>query len=379
MRFMLRGRRGLARAIAFTGVALALVACTLPRSGPTAGEIRRASDLEQYNMHVVTVTPTIAVAARSNEALALGEEFVRAGAISPDAIAAGDRLSVAVWENVDSGLLAGVGQKVTFLNEIQVNQSGDIYVPYAGQIDAAGLTPAELRGRITEILAVQTPDPQVEVRRVAGDGATVSVLGDVAVPGVYPIEAPTRRLSAMLARAGGVNVVPDVAQVKIERGGRTGRIWLQDLYDNPRLDIALRPSDRIIVETDRRSFTALGASEQQSRVNFTKRDMTAIEAIAAAGGLDGRTADPTGVFVFRQEPSSIANAVLGRSDLVGEQRVAYVINLTQPDGLFSAREFIIRDEDTVYITEAPFAAWTRVLGVGATAVSLAGSVAALSN
>jgi len=33
----------------------------------------------------------------------------------------------------------------------------------------------------------------------------------------------------------------------------------------------------------------------------------------------------------------------------------------------------------VYVTEAPFAAWSRVLGVGAVAVSLAGSVASLSN
>jgi polysaccharide export outer membrane protein len=56
-----------------------------------------------------------------------------------------------------------------------------------------------------------------------------------------------------------------------------------------------------------------------------------------------------------------------------------VLNLTEPSGLFSAREFIIRDEDTVYVTEAPFAAWSRVLGVGATTVSLAGSVAALAN
>ena len=53
--------------------------------------------------------------------------------------------------------------------------------------------------------------------------------------------------------------------------------------------------------------------------------------------------------------------MLGRGDLVGPQRMAYLLDLTRPEGLFSAREFIIRDEDTVYITEAPFAAWSRVL------------------
>jgi polysaccharide export outer membrane protein len=69
--------------------------------------------------------------------------------------------------------------------------------------------------------------------------------------------------------------------------------------------------------------------------------------------------------------------VLGRNDLVGPQRMAYLLNLTRPEGLFSAREFIIRDEDTIYITEAPFASWSRVLSVATTAVSLGGSVAAI--
>jgi polysaccharide export outer membrane protein len=204
-------------------------------------------------------------------------------------------------------------------------------------------------------------------------------MGGVSRPGIYPIQAPTRHLSAMLASAGGVALVPDVAQVRLERGGRTGRIWLQDLYDNPGLDVALRSGDRIMVEEDRRSFTALGASTQQARVNFNTRDMSALEAIAAVGGLNGAAADPTGVFVFRQERSDVANRVLGRGDLVGPQRMAYLLDLTRPEGLFSAREFIIRDDDTVYITEAPFASWSRVLSVATTAVSLGGSVAAIAN
>src|SRR5690606_14627721 len=134
--------------------------------------------------------------------------------------------AVTVWENVDNGLLAGVGQKVTAVEEIQVDQDGAVYMPYVGRVQAAGRTPEPLRGEITAALDVQTPDPQVEVRRVAGDGATVTLLGGVREPGVYPIESPTRRLSAMLASAGGVALVPDVAQVKLERRGQTGRVWL---------------------------------------------------------------------------------------------------------------------------------------------------------
>ncbi len=112
---------------------------------------------------------------------------------------------------------------------------------------------------------------------------------------------------------------------------------------------------------------------------FNKRELSAVEAIAAAGGLDGRSADPTGVFIIREERSDVANRVMGRNDLVGPQRVAYVLDLTRADGLFSAGEFIVRDEDTVYITEAPFAAWSRVLGVATGVVGIAGSVSAIES
>ena len=353
--------------------------CTLPRSGPTASELRSVSADPTFDMHTVTVTPAISTITRIDTPLGFPASMTGAGAVSPDTISAGDRLAVTVWENVNAGLLAGVGQKNTALSDLQVDQSGQIYVPYAGRIKAAGLTPDSLRDTIITRLATQTPDPQVEVRRMAGDGSTIAIMGGVASPGVYPIEAPTRRLSAMISHAGGASVPEEIAQVKLERSGATGRVWLQDLYDNPRQDIALRPNDRVIVETDRRAFTALGAASRQSRVQFTVRDMSALEAIAASGGLDGRAADPTGIFVFREEEAGIANRALGRGDLVGPQRMAYLIDLTTPEGLFAARDFIIRDGDTVYMTEAPFAAWSRVLAVAVTAVNFTSSATNLGN
>ncbi|HRO10784.1 polysaccharide biosynthesis/export family protein [Amaricoccus sp.] len=366
---MQRPRIALACALALLAT---LAGCTVPRSGPTASDI--LSGGEELGMHVVTVTPAIAETTRIDQRLGFGPEFTNAPVVSPDTIRAGDLVSVNVWENVDTGLLAGIGQRVTPLERIQVDQMGNIYVPYAGTLPAAGRTPSELRDEITASLQSQTPDPQVEVRRASGDGATVSVLGAVRAPGVYPIEAPTRRLSSMLAVAGGVAVVPDVAQVKLERGGKVGRIWLQDLYDTPRYDVALRGGDRIIVEEDRRSFTALGATQGQRRIPFDKRDMTALEAIATAGGLDGFSADPTGVFIFRDEPAEVARRVLGASDLAGPQRMAYIIDLTGPEGLFAAREFVVRDEDTVYITEAPIASWARMLTIATATAGLTRTV-----
>src|SRR5690606_10282517 len=121
---------------------------------------------------------------------------------------------------------------------------------------------------ITRKLDEQTPDPQITVTRLAGDGSAVTISGAVAAPGVYPIERPTRTLSAMLAKAGGVSIEPAVAIVRVTRGGNSGKVWLKDLWSNPGLDIALRPGDLIVIDRDERRFTALGATGAQALVPF---------------------------------------------------------------------------------------------------------------
>ena len=177
----------------------------------------------------------------------------------------------------------------------------------------------------------------------------------------------------MLAKAGGVSIEPGAALVRLTRSGQTGKVWLKDLWEHPSLDIALRPGDQIVIEEDQRKFTALGATGSQAMVPFKTETLSAIEAIATVGGLQTMNADPTGVFVFRNEPAEIANAVLGRKDLQGAQRMIYVLDLTQPNGMFEARDFLIRDGDTVYVTEAPYVQWNKTLS------ALTGATGATSN
>lgn len=343
---------------------LAIVAsCSsvLPRVGPTKKEIYAGSVQQQGDAFIVAVNDRVTRATAVTPALGFSDAFQNTSQLGSDTIRPGDMLSLTIWENVDKPLLGPEGQVAAVLEEVQVDGSGFIFVPYAGRIRAAGNTPESIRRIIKAKLEDQTPDPQVEVRRVAGDGATVSLVGTVGAQGVYAIERPTRTLSAMLARAGGVTVVPEIAQITVLRGNKKGKIWFQDLYENPRLDISLRGGDRILVEEDTRSFTALGATGTQNRVNFTTKDMSAIEAIAQVGGLLSATADPKGVFIFRNEPAEISNQVLGRNDLVGAQRLVYVLDLTKPNGMFMARDFVIRDADTLYVTEAPFTTWDKTI------------------
>ncbi len=350
----------MARGVALLALVATVSACGLPRSGPTKREIFAGSVEKKGNAHVVAVNDYITRATSVVPALGFSKAFLKAGSIGSDTIRPGDKLSIQVWENVDNGILSSGGVPGG-LQEVQVDSEGMIFIPYAGRIRAAGNTPEALRRIITEKLNAQTPDPQVVVNRVAGDGATVSIVGGVGGQGVYPIQRPTRTLSAMLARAGGVQIPPEVAQITVIRGKRKGTIWFQDLFSHPEFDIALRGGDRILVQEDRRSFTALGATGAQSRIPFRTQTLSALEAIAQVGGLRSNVADPTGVFVIRDEPEEIAREVLGRNDLKGPQRIAYVLDLTKPTGMFLARDFMIRDNDTVYVTEAPYVQWNKAI------------------
>ncbi|BDW86326.1 sugar ABC transporter substrate-binding protein [Roseicyclus marinus] len=352
----------------------------LPRSGPTRNEIFAGSVQREGDAFVVEVNQRVTAATAVVPALGFPPELVNAGLSDSDIIRPGDRISFTIYENVTDGLLAGQGASAAQIEEVQVDSAGFIFIPYAGRIRAAGNTPEALRGVITRNLDEQTPDPQIIVRRVAGDGSTVTVTGVVGGQGVYPIERPTRTLSSMLAAAGGVTVPPEIAQVTVVRGHHRGTIWFQDLFRDPSVDIALRGGDRILVEEDGRSFTALGATGAQTIVPFESQVISAIEAIASVGGLNPLLADPTGVFVLRNEPQEIARAVLGRDDLIGAQRMVYVLDLTAPTGMFEARDFVIRDADTVYVTAAPITQWnnaisalTGTLGAAQTVGSAAGN------
>jgi polysaccharide export outer membrane protein len=357
----------------------ALASCGLPRTGPTKGEIFSGSVQREGDAFIVTVDDFVTRVTSVVPALGFDQDFQNAGVVGSDTIQPGDTLSLQIWENVEAGLLTGAEAGSTALEEVQVDGEGFIFVPYAGRLRASGNSTEALRRLITERLAEQTPDPQVLVRRVAGDGATVSLIGGVGAQGVYPIDRPTRTLTAMLARAGGVTIETEIAQVVVTRGNRQGRVWLQDLYADPSLDIALRAGDRILVEGDTRSFTALGATGAQNRVPFDSQTISGLEAIARVGGLNPGLADPTGVFVFRNEPEEIAETLLGRTDLVGPQRVVYVLDLTQANGMFVARDFSIRDGDTVYVTEAPYAQFSKLIGALTQPLSTAGAISNLGN
>lgn len=361
-------------------LALVTVAsCDVSRDGPTASEIYEGSVLRSGDAHVIGVTKRVSRIANRPETLGFSHALRAGGLLGGDTIRPGDTISLNVFENVPEGLLAPATTNNAIIETLQVDDAGFIFVPYAGRIRAAGKTPDALRRLLTRSLDEQTPDPQVLVARTQGDGSAVSVTGGVTAQGVYPITRASNSLSSVIASAGGISVPLETAQVFVTRGKRQDSAWLEDIFSNPSLDIAMRGGDRVLVKQDQRSFSVLGATGTASQITFETQQISAIEAIASVGGLDPLRADPKGVFVFRDERPEIAAEILGGGEFVTDTRFVYVLDLTAPTGMFEARDFNIRDGDTIFVTESSSALWARQIASITGSVSAVGSIRSLAS
>jgi len=373
-RAVLESYFNLGRKLALMTTVILVASCAVSRDGPSKKEIFEGSVMRSGDAHIIMVNKRVSEAANRPQALGFSHAL-RAGALmGGDTIRPGDVIRLNVYENVPEGLLAPAGANNALVEEIQVDDAGYIFVPYAGRIRAAGNTPDALRRILTRSLDEQTPDPQVMVARTAGDGATVSVTGGVGAQGVYPVTRATNRLSSMIATAGGLSIPLETAQVLVTRGNRQDAAWLQDIYSDPSLDIAMRAGDRILLRQDQRAFTVLGATGSTNRMTFDTRQISAIDAIAMVGGLDPLRADPTGVFIFRDEVPDVATEIIGMGQFVTDVRFVYVLDLTAPTGMFNARDFKIRDGDTIFVTEAASVLWARQISALTGSLTAAGNV-----
>lgn len=344
---------------ALTGLTvLALVGCSLPRSGPSKSQLLSGSHERKGDAFVVPITMDVINKTKYTKKLSFGPEFTRAGQINTDVIRSGDQLLLTVYENVEAGVLGTAGVPSSISN-LQVDNTGFIFVPYAGRIRASGSTIETVRRRIERNLAEQTPDPQVQLARSTGVGASVTIVGAQA-QGVFQIDPASTHLSSMLAKAGGTKGEPATTIVSVTRGKKSGSIWLQDLLTDPSNDIHLRPGDRILLEADKRRYSVFGEIGTGNK-NFSKPEMSLFDVIASNGGIKSASGDPRGVFVLRNEIPRIASYFYDVPDYVNSKRVMYVFNLVQPNGIFLADEFQIRDGDIIYVTEAPYSQYTKLI------------------
>jgi polysaccharide export outer membrane protein len=364
-----RQRRRLVRLALGTAPLLALGGCgALPRAGPLVQEV------DAPGLEGLVIPLTAQVVARLDRPSDIGfpPEFLTAETIEPRRVGVDDLLEVLVWEPSGAGVF-GAETGPSRLDAVRVERDGTIFLPFAGRIRAAGTTPASLRTRIKAALEPFTSAPEVDVRLGSGASRSLTIQGAVPKPGPYVIDTLNTRLAPMLALAGGASLDPSQVEVSIRRGTVTGTAMLEDIYDDPRLNVALRPGDLVVLTPLRERFLVLGASSIQAEITFPTRELDLLEALGAARGLRDLDANPTGIFVFRREDEALANSLLQAPPPVplppGPGRpVIYRLDLTVPGALFVAKAFPMRDGDAILATNAPFTEVRKILQVFSTAI-----------
>nr|WP_240335526.1 polysaccharide biosynthesis/export family protein [Pseudotabrizicola algicola] len=351
-----------------------LTACSAPRGAALSSEILNMKDPEAAAFSVVPVTRQNVDALRKwpSTGGVAGYRWLEArqGPVS-SVIRPGDRISLMIWDSQENSLLASGAQKAVQMADLTVSPSGAIFVPYLDDVVINGQTPDQARRQIQEALAPIIPSAQVQLSMEPGRQNSVDLVSGVARPGTYPLPDRNYTILSLIAHGGGIDSRLRNPLVRLIRGGERYEISAERLLSNPSLNAVLRGDDKVLVEEDRRYFTALGATGQQSLIYFEKDEITALETLSMIGGLEASRADPKGVLILREYPSSAL-----RADGSGPSReqVVFTFDLTTAEGLFAARSFQINPKDTVLVTEASLVSTRSVLGLVGTLLGLANTV-----
>lgn len=137
--------------------------------------------------------------------------------------------------------------------KIQVSSKGDIICPLIGEVHAQGLTVTALQKELTDTLGKDyLVNPQVIVS--VQDYSTVSVIGEVKMPGLYPIKGKLTVVE-LISQAQGFTKIAAPNKVKIIRTNPDGtkKEMLVRVYDiinkaaDSSNDVVLQGGDVVMV------------------------------------------------------------------------------------------------------------------------------------
>ena len=243
--------------------------------------------------------------------------FGQAAARPEPTLGVGDVIRISVFQNPDLSV------------EGRVSETGQINFPLIGTVELGGLTVSAAEQRIEKMLRDGgfVLKPQVSIQTMQIRSSQVSILGQVAKPGRFPIEVVGSKVSEMIAAAGGV--LPGGADVVTLVGNRNGKpvkldIDLPAIMQAGRAELDTTVENGDIIYVDRApSFYIYGEVQRPGQLRL-ERNMSLMQALASAGGLSAR-GTTRGMKVHRKDASGADKiSDIGMNDPVERDDVIYV-------------------------------------------------------
>jgi polysaccharide export outer membrane protein len=227
-------------------------------------------------------------------------------------LGAGDQISIDVPD---------LTEEYTPDKSFRIGSNGDLSLPYAGHIDAGGMTASQLEAEIESRLKRFVKSPGVVVNISSFGGQPASVLGSVNTPGIVQLQG-RKNLFEVLALAGGL--APDAGcRVTITRdmkwgalplpGAQTdptgqfsiGSVLFKDLVDNsnPAVNIPILPFDKIAVPTSDLVYAVGNVTKPGGFLLNQHESLSALQVVSLAEGFT-RTAAPQRAKILRVVPGS---------------------------------------------------------------------------
>ena len=151
----------------------------------------------------------------------------------------GDGLKIAVWGEKDLN------------GEYLIDARGLVQIPGLGDIVVAGLTPMEVKARLSEQLVRRgIVTPEISVQSVI----RVSVLGEVRSPGLLSVE-PGTNLIHLITLAGGPTERANMKAVRVIRAGRPYEVDLQSALSGSSAGRVVLFSNDVVFLDRRRGLT----------------------------------------------------------------------------------------------------------------------------
>ena len=244
---------------------------TLSGVSPILRSVRWLAVLAGALMLLLGATAMAAPDAASAAASA-GGEYV----LSPT-----DVVHVAVFQNPDLTL------------DVVVDERGNIAYPLVGNVHVGGSSTANAEKVIAKALRDGgfLVSPQVRVTLVQVKGSLVTVLGHVAKPGRYSLDAADLRVSDMIAQAGGI--ATDGADILVLTGTRNGKPMRREINVRS-IGQSSTGGDNVIVQAgdlmfvDRAPQFFIYGEVQKPGAYRLESDMTVMQALATGGGLTAK-------------------------------------------------------------------------------------------
>jgi polysaccharide export outer membrane protein len=369
-------------AVCVLALALVLGGCSwVPTDGPYAHQIRLNAtstdapaisvDTPAIPYALIKLTPDIVSMVGRYEPRGLAGAFPdKQLPASKIKFGIGDVVSVTIFEAAAGGLFipteAGVrpGNFVTIPDQT-VDNDGNISVPYAGLVKAAGRDNGEIQVDIVNRIKNRAIEPQAVVALTQQRTSLVSVIGEINTPVRYPAAmfGAQDRITDAITRAGGIKGQGFESWVMLHRGNRRATVPFANLVYEPSNNIFVQPGDRIYVYREQQKYLAFGATGQQGEFNFDAWRINLAEAAGKAGGLLDVQADAGSVFLYRLEPRELAEQLgveVGKfkGELVP---VIFSTSFRSPGGYFLATNFQMRNGDVLFVANAESVDVTKFL------------------